>query len=151
MIGPPRWWRNPQTATLRRDKGRRAAGAGMIDRTSAEALLGRYLAACESRNVAAITACFAPRAVVIDPTSPAIRGRQRIAAYFRGLYDDLQSLRLTASPLYWQGDEAACHWQGTAQRQTGEVIAYQGIDVFRLAGPPLIARMQAFWDPKDFV
>jgi ketosteroid isomerase-like protein len=122
----------------------------MIDRAAAEALLTRYLAACESRDIAAILACFAPLATVIDPTSPPIRGRRRIGDYFRGLYDDLAGLRLTTSPLYWQGDEIACRWQGVAHRRSGEVIAYEGIDVFRLSSGPLIARMQAFWDPKDF-
>lgn len=122
----------------------------MIERTAAEAALSRYLAACESRDIASIMDCFAPRAVVIDPTSPAIQGRRRIGAYFRGLYDDLTSLRLTTSPLYWQGAEIACRWQGVAQRSNGTVITYEGIDVFRLSSTLLIARMQAFWDPKDF-
>jgi ketosteroid isomerase-like protein len=124
--------------------------AAMTDRAASEALLSRYIAACESRDPAGIVACFAPRATVIDPTSPAIRGRRQIGAYFRGLYDDLASLRLTVSPLYWQGGEVACRWQGTAQRRGGGVIAYEGIDVFRLSQAPLITRMQAFWDPKDF-
>jgi ketosteroid isomerase-like protein len=109
------------------------AGAALEFRLAAEALLARYLAACEARDVAAITACFAPRAVVIDPISPRICGRAEIAGYFRSLYDDLAALRLTTSPLYWQGDEIACHWQGEARRRTGEVIRYEGIDAFRLS------------------
>ncbi len=122
----------------------------MVDRLAAEALLTRYLAACQTLDLDIIAACFAPRAVVIDPTSPTIRGRAQVRTYFRTLYDDLAELRLTTSPLYWQGDEIACRWQGVAQRKDGTVIAYEGIDVFRLTKAPLISRMQAFWDPKDF-
>ncbi len=123
----------------------------MVDRLAAEALLTRYLAACQTLDLDIITACFAPRAVVIDPTSPTVRGRARIKSYFGALYDDLASLRLTTSPLYWQGDEIACRWQGVARRKDGKGIEYEGVDVFRLTSAPLISRMQAFWDPKDFV
>jgi len=123
----------------------------MVDRSAAEALLARYLAACEARDLNGITACFAPRAVVIDPTSPRALGRGQIRKYFGALYNALGALRLTTSPLYWQGDEIACRWQGVAQRKDGTVIEYEGIDVFRLTSTPLISRMQAFWDPKDFV
>ena len=123
----------------------------MVDRLAAEALLTRYLAACETLDLDLITSCFATRAVVIDPTSPGARGRKQISAYFGSLYDELASLRLTTSPLYWQGAEIACRWQGVAQRKDGKVIEYEGVDVFRLTKAPLILRMQAFWDPKDFV
>lgn len=123
----------------------------MVDRLAAEALLSRYLAACQTLDLEIIAACFAPRAIVIDPTSPTVRGRAQIRTYFGALYDDLANLRLTASPLYWQGDEIACRWQGVAQRKDGKVIEYEGVDVFRLSMAPLISRMQAFWDPKDFI
>jgi ketosteroid isomerase-like protein len=123
----------------------------MPEHRAAEALLGRYLAACEARDVAAIVACFSPRAVVMDPTSPRAFGRGQIAAYFAALYDDLVALKLETSPLYWQADAVACHWQGLAQRQTGATLRYAGIDVFHLDRKPLIRRMQAFWDPKDFL
>lgn len=123
----------------------------MVDRLAATALLTRYIAACETLDLDIIASCFAPRAIVVDPTSPHARGRQQIRTYFAALYDDLASLRLTTSPLYWQGAEIACRWQGVAQRKDGVVIAYEGIDVFRLTDAPLISRMQAFWDPKDFV
>ena len=122
----------------------------MNARQAAETLLNAYLAACEARDVAAIVRCFAPRAVVMDPTSPRALGRKQIGVYFRALYDDLDDLELQCSPLYWQADAIACHWRGTARRKTGEMIAYEGIDVFHLSEGPLIARMQAFWDPKDF-
>ena len=123
----------------------------MTDRLAAEALLARYLSACESRDVAAITACFAPRAVVLDPTSPMARGRRAIGVYFAALYDDLAELTLHTSPLYWQGSAIACQWRGQARRKDGTTIRYEGIDVFHLSPAPLISRMQAFWDPKDFV
>ena len=123
----------------------------MVDRLAAEALLTRYLAACETLDLDIITGCFAPRAIVIDPTSPRARGRKQISAYFKSLYDELASLRLTTSPLYWQGAEIACRWQGVAQRRDGGMIEYEGVDVFRLNDVPLISRMQAFWDPKDFL
>lgn len=123
----------------------------MVDHQQAEALLTRYLAACESRDLDAIGACFARHAVVQDPTSPRTRGRRQIRAYFAALYDDLADLSLQTSPLYWQGDAIACHWQGVARRTTGEVITYEGVDVFHFSRAPLIARLQAFWDPKDFV
>ena len=123
----------------------------MIDRLAAEALLTRYLAACHMLDLDAVASCFAPHAVVVDPTSPRIVGRRQIKSYFRSLYDDLAALKLTTSPLYWQGAEFACRWQGVAQRKDGTVIEYEGVDVFRLSGGPLISRMQAFWDPKDFV
>ena len=123
----------------------------MIDHYAAEALLTRYLAACQTLDLDRIASCFAPHAVVIDPTSPRIRGRTQIKRYFRSLYDDLAALRLMTSPLYWQGAEIACRWQGVAQRKDGSVIEYEGVDVFRLSDAPLISRMQAFWDPKDFI
>ncbi len=123
----------------------------MVDRPAAEALLTRYLAACQTRDLDQITACFSPRAVVIDPTSPHAMGRAQIRAYFSAIYDDLSALTLRTSPLYWQGNEVACRWQGVADRKDGKVIEYEGIDVFRLTRVPLISRMQAFWDPKDFV
>ena len=122
----------------------------MTHRQQAEALLARYLAACESRDVDLIVACFAPHAVVQDPTSPRTRGRRQIGAYFRTLYDDLAALSLQTSPLYWQAGAIACRWQGEARRHSGEIIRYEGIDVFHLTAEPLISRMQAFWDPKDF-
>ena len=123
----------------------------MIDRHATEALLGIYIMACETRDVGAIVRCFAARAVVMDPTSPKARGRKQIGTSFRALYDDLEELKLQCSPLYWQADAIACHWKGVARRKTGERISYEGIDVFHLADGPLIARMQAFWDPKDFM
>lgn len=123
----------------------------MVDRAAAEALLARYLSACQMLDLGMICACFAARAVVVDPTSPTIKGRSQIHKYFEGLYSDLSALRLTTSPLYWQGDEIACHWQGVAKRKDGNVIEYEGVDVFRLSAAPLISRMQAFWDPRDFV
>jgi hypothetical protein len=30
-------------------------------------------------------------------------------------------------------------------------VEYEGIDLFDVTTEPLIARMRAFWDPKDFV
>ena len=123
----------------------------MVDRLAAEALLNRYIAVCQTLDLDGIACCFAPRAVVIDPTSPRICGRGQIKTYFRSLYEDLASLRLTTSPLYWQGAEIACRWQGVAQRKNGQVIEYEGVDVFSLNRAPLISRMQAFWDPKDFI
>lgn len=123
----------------------------MVDRLAAEALLTRYLSACETLDLDIIASCFAPRAVIIDPTSPRVRGRLQIKAYFKSLYDELARLSLTTSPLYWQGAEIACRWQGVAQRKDGTVIHYEGVDVFRLTRTPLISRMQAFWDPKDFL
>jgi len=123
----------------------------MNDRQTAELLLGLYTAACQARDVPAIVRCFAPSAVVMDPTSPRARGRKQIGTYFRALYDDLDDLKLKCSPLYWQAEAIACQWRGEARRKTGEMIIYEGIDVFRLAAGPLIARMQAFWDPKDFL
>lgn len=123
----------------------------MVDRVAAESLLTRYLAACQTLDLDIIVACFAPRAVVIDPTSPMVRGRAQVKRYFAAIYDDLAALRLTTSPLYWQGDEIACRWQGVAKRKDGNVIEYEGVDVFRLTSVPLISRMQAFWDPKDFI
>lgn len=123
----------------------------MTDRVAVEALLARYIAACESRDLGAITACFAPRAVVMDPTAPVVRGRRAIGRYFAALYDDLEELRLAASPLYWQGASVACRWEGWAMRRGGEKVEYEGIDLFDLSPEPLIARMRAFWDPKDFV
>jgi ketosteroid isomerase-like protein len=117
-------------------------------------LLSRYLAACMARDVAAITACFAPRAVVIDPTAPHVRGRAAIGRYFAALYGDLAELRLETSPIYWQGATAACHWRGQARRLDGKAISYEGVDLFDFsqggAQGPLIARMRAFWDPSDF-
>jgi hypothetical protein len=123
----------------------------MVDRIAAEALLTRYLAACQTLDLDIIALCFALGAVVIDPTSPVVRGRAQIKRYFGTLYDDLAALQLRTSPLYWQGDEIACRWQGVAKRRDGQVIEYEGVDVFRLTKAPLISRMQAFWDPKDFI
>ncbi len=123
----------------------------MTDRAAVEALLARYIAACESRDVGVITACFAPRAVVIDPTAPMVRGRRAIGRYFATLYDDLAELRLIASRPYWQGASVACRWEGRARRRSGERVEYEGIDLFDVTTEPLIARMRAFWDPKDFV
>lgn len=123
----------------------------MVDRAEVEALLKRYLAACEAREVAAITACFAPRAVVVDPTAPQARGRRAIGRYFAALYDDLAELRLTTSPLYWQAGSVACRWEGKARRKDGITIRYEGIDVFDFSDVPFITRMRAFWDAKDFV
>lgn len=120
-------------------------------RHSAEALLHRYLAACEARDIPAITDCFALRAIVVDPTAPRALGRRAVGHYFLALYADLADLTLTTSPIYWQSRTAACHWQGRARRHDGQVIDYQGVDVFDFDGTPLIARMRAFWDPKDFV
>jgi ketosteroid isomerase-like protein len=122
-----------------------------MDRTRIEALLARYLAACEARDVASITACFAPRAVVIDPTAPHVRGRRAIGRYFAALYDDLSELQLSVSPLYWQDATVACRWEGRARRRDGGDIAYEGIDLFDFSPDPLISRMRAFWDPKDFL
>lgn len=123
----------------------------MVDRFAAEALLNRYLVACQTLDLDIITACFSPGAVVIDPTSPLVTGRTQIKAYFRALYEDLAALQLTTSPLYWQAAEIACRWEGVAQRKDGQVIRYEGVDVFSLSSAPLISRMQAFWDPKDFI
>ena len=123
----------------------------MHDRAAAEDLLVRYVAACENLDVDVIARCFAPRAVVIDPMSPRVKGRRQIKVYFKSIYNDLSALKLTTSRLYWQGDEIACRWQGVAHRRSGKVIEYEGVDVFRLTAAPLISRMQAFWDPKDFV
>ncbi len=122
-----------------------------MDRGKVEALLVTYLQACESRDVAAITACFAGRAVVVDPTAPQARGRNAIGRYFAALYDDLAELRLVTSPLYWQGETVACRWEGRARRRNGEDVAYEGIDMFDFTSEPLISRMRAFWDPKDFL
>ena len=113
----------------------------MIDRHAAEDLLGTYLTACERRDVTAIVQCFAPLAVVMDPTSPMAQGRDQIGTYFRALYDDLADLKLQSSPLYWQADAIACHWKGVARRHNGDVISYEGIDVFELTDGPLIARI----------
>jgi ketosteroid isomerase-like protein len=123
----------------------------MRDREEIEALLSRYIAACEARDVAAITACFAPRAIVADPTAPKARGRAAVGRYFAALYDDLTELRLATSPLYWQADSVACRWEGEARRKDGRLIHYEGIDLFDFIDGPLIARMRAFWDPKDFL
>lgn len=115
-----------------------------------EQALSRYLAACESRDVAAIAACFSENAEIEDPTRRGITGREQIRAYFAELYDDLTSLSLETGPVYRCHDKAACQWRGTADRQDGIRIAYEGIDVFEFDRELRIRRMSAYWDPKDF-
>lgn len=115
-----------------------------------EEALARYLAACESRDLDAILACFADAAEIEDPTRRGIRGRAQIRGYFAGLYDDLASLSLRTGPLYLCHEKAACQWRGLAVRRDGREIAYEGIDVFAFDGAMKIVRLSAFWDPKDF-
>ncbi len=114
-------------------------------------LLQRYLRACESRDVARIANCFASDAVIEDPLNTCIQGRAEIEAYFHSLYDDLVALELTTSPIYWCRNTAACRWEGCAKRRDGTAITYEGVDVFVIDDTLRIARMSAYWDPKDFL
>ena len=117
---------------------------------SARLLLDRYILACEVRDVDGIVDCFDPTAVVSDPLCESIAGKQAIAAYFRGLYEGLASLRLSVGDLYCKGDEVACHWIGYAVRTDQQEFKYQGIDVFKLTAEPAILRLTAYWDPATF-
>jgi hypothetical protein len=94
----------------------------MVDRLAAESLLTRYLAACQTLDLDIIVACFAPRAVVIDPTSPIVRGRAQVKRYFASIYDDLAALRLTTSPLYWRRDRLPLAGGGPAQGRQGDRV-----------------------------
>ena len=126
-------------------------GAHLMDIVQAGSdLLARYLEACQDRDIERIAACFVKDAVVEDPLTSDIRGHDQIATYFRSLYDDLHSLEFTLSPLYWCRAAAACRWQGRAVRRDGALINYEGVDVFQFSDAPLITRLSAYWDPKDF-
>ena len=50
------------------------------DRRDDEALPARDVVACENRDVATITVCFAPQAAMNDLTSPPNRGHRQITA-----------------------------------------------------------------------
>ena len=114
-------------------------------------LLDRYMRACETRETERIVECFAADAVIEDPLRESVRGREEIGEYFDSIYADLGDLKLEVSHLYWCRNAAACRWIGHATRRDGTRITYEGIDVLVIDEGLKIARMSAYWDPKDFV
>ncbi len=106
------------------------------------------MAACESRDVDRIARCFAPDAVVEDPTIGRIAVLDDIHRYFQNLYGDLVALELTTGRLYWRDTAAGCCWKGLAKRFDGTLFDYEGIDALTLDHSLKISHMSAYWDPK---
>jgi ketosteroid isomerase-like protein len=117
---------------------------------AARAMLSRYLAACQALGTEAIAACFSPAAVVRDPTGR-FDGRPAIAAYFNGIYAELDELRFETGPVSWCGASCALSWQGAARRKDGEALSYSGIDVFTFDEDGAITELWAFWTPEELL
>lgn len=113
-------------------------------------ILQRYLAACERRDIADVTACFASDATILDPLGEQI-GTAAIRDYFQRIYADLAALSFETGPISWCDSSCAVSWKGQAWRHDGTSLTYQGVDVFTFDQDAWIAKLWAFWLPEDLV
>jgi hypothetical protein len=114
------------------------------------AMLGTYLAACESRDTASITACFEASARVVDPLGEQ-SGRDAIRQYFETIYKELAALSFETGPVCWCGPSCAVSWKGRGRRHDGSSVAYEGVDVFTFGPDHRIRELWAFWVPQDLL
>lgn len=112
--------------------------------------LNRYLAACEARDVVAISACFATNSRICDPTGE-FDGIDAVREYFGTIYADLAKLSFETRSVFWCKASCAVEWEGQAIRHTGTKLTYRGIDVFTFTEKAQIALLWAFWTPDDLL
>ncbi len=113
-------------------------------------MLGTYLAACESREIASIAKCFEENGRVVDPLGEQ-NGTDAIRQYFEGIYKELTALSFETGPVCWCGQSCAVSWKGRGRRHDGSSVAYEGVDVFTFGSDHRIRELWAFWAPQDLL
>ena len=113
-------------------------------------MLQTYLAACERRDFASISACFEESACVVDPLGEQ-KGTDAIRRYFETIYRDLAALSFETGSVCWCGQSCAVSWKGRGSRHDGSSVAYEGVDVFTFGPDHQIRELWAFWAPQDLL
>jgi ketosteroid isomerase-like protein len=103
-----------------------------------------YLAALERADLDAILALFADEGVVHSP----LYGTKPAADFFAGLFADTARSVLThkATFIAEDGTGLALHFDYQWTLANGEVVTFEVVDVFRLAGDGRFASMTIIYD-----
>jgi steroid Delta-isomerase len=101
-----------------------------------------YVAAYNADDRGAFVALWSDDAVIEDPVgTPAHRGRDAIAAFWDGVHQLSERIRLTPGHVHVAGDGAAMVFE---IRAAGMVI--DAVDVFVVDDTGAITSMRAYWD-----
>lgn len=111
-----------------------------------------YAAAQTAGDVDAVTALFAPDAVVADPVhEPAHVGREAIHAFFSGTRDMVDSMVLEITGPIRSVDRYAAVPLRAVSDIGGAKVAVDIVDVFSFEENGLIGDMKAYWDPAGII
>ena len=119
----------------------------MHDRDRIEATIRSYASAWATRDRAQWLAAFQEDATQEDPIGEVLRrGLDQIGAFFDdGLRHWSDGLAITPERIHVLGYEAAMVWRIDASRP-GEVIEFEGVDVFTFGDDARIATVRAYWE-----
>ncbi|HIK04216.1 MAG TPA: nuclear transport factor 2 family protein [Trichormus sp. M33_DOE_039] len=114
------------------------------------AVITQYFAATRSTNKAEeMVACFAEDGVSYDPVgSPAVQGHAQLRAFFQKIAALFTEVELREDFISISGHEAAVKWTGRGVGHNGQVVTFEGIDVFELNAEGKIQSLKAYWNPE---
>jgi steroid Delta-isomerase len=115
-----------------------------------QAAVDRYFAAIAALDEDAFVATFAPDGVSYDPVgAPPSAGEEGLRRFFSGITRTFRRMELTPDDTFHAGGHVAVRWTGRGESHDGVAVEYHGIDVFDVDDAGRIARLWAYWDPKE--
>jgi steroid delta-isomerase len=112
--------------------------------------LQHYIDAINARDTDAVVALYADGATIEDPVgSPAIQGREAIAAFYAKVVPLGLKLRMVAPARGSHGNAAAMAFEVDAPAAGGGRSIVRVIDVMTFDAEGKFTSMRAFWAPDD--
>lgn len=103
------------------------------------AVLRRFMAAWNARDVAALMDCMADPCAFHASAGPEAegkvhQGRAAVRAAYAALFDTFPEARWSADSHHVAGDTGLSEWRFTGTDRAGQVVDVQGCDIFRFDG-----------------
>lgn len=106
-----------------------------------------YFAAVGTADVEGLKRLFADDARLADPVgAPVLEGHAGVERFHKMTSRAWASLAMTPTSVVARGDRAAAAWTARGRSASGNDIAFEGINVFRVDAEGRIAELEGFWD-----
>jgi ketosteroid isomerase-like protein len=127
-----------------------AAQAKVLDSAALENWLGKYGAAWEARDSAAVGQLFSPDASYHEmPFDPVKQGRGAIQDYWKTVTADQRDIQFESKVIAVNGNTGVAHWKATFKLQsTGAVITLDGVFVLEFAPTGECKSLREWWHVK---
>jgi steroid Delta-isomerase len=111
-----------------------------------------YAAAISGLDVDRYVATFADDAVAYEPVgTEAFIGKAGVRQFFESTGGLFAKLDLQFTFIETIGDEIALKWQANGTGKNGQVVSFEGIDIWKLNQADKIQTLRAYWNPAPVV